>query len=93
MNITLFEIHLDDSTFSSTIGTGEERAEPEAEETQVGVADEMVASDAEDGGRSLALLVPVFVVLGVAVGIAVARKLRGGDDVSEELGEPVEIDA
>ena len=87
MDVTLFEIHLDDAQFGpATIGS---TADDE------GAATGAAESDSGEGSRSVAGRVlrsaPVVVALGVAVGYAISRRFGGDDGVFD--AETVEIEA
>jgi hypothetical protein len=99
MDITLFEIHLDGAQFGpATIG--DEMMERMGKKSGTGepAESEMVdeSGESESGGRSRSppRFLPVVVLLGIAVGYAVSRRFRGGDEGTMDVdAEAVEIEA
>ena len=73
MDVTLFEVHLDDVALRTSGRTG--RASTDAESIAAS------GSDGSDEGlpRAVLALVPVFVGLGVAAGFLAARRFGAGE--------------
>ena len=87
VNITLFEIHLDEAVFEANAPFAGESDE-EAAESAIGTEAEPT-SDEGDGPPAVVPLVMGLVVL-VALA-AILRKLRGGDDEDDfDEGEGVD---
>jgi hypothetical protein len=79
VNITLFEVHLDDSTLTANAPFSAESGEAAAVED-----DETESEDGGSGGPLVALVGFVFLVV---VGVALRRFLRGDEDATDEVGE------
>lgn len=85
MNITLFEVHLDDATIAPALGGAEAAEAIEAIE----LADSQDSYD-DDAGRSWGRILGLFVLLGV--GAAAAAQWRRTDEygLEVEIGEEAE---
>ena len=81
VNITLFEVHLEDSTLTANAPFSDESGDEAAE---YGAEDETEAEEGGSGGPLVALVGFVFLVL---VGVALRRFLGEDEDATEEVGE------
>lgn len=75
-NVTLFELHLENSRFSATKG--------ESGSEEAGSAGDGASEAESGGGRSKAI--PVGLLLLLVVGGVAFRRYRSGDDGGEEGG-------
>ena len=80
VDITIFELNIEDGSFSANLpfGSPEEDSEVEGDEDGAGVAD-----DADGGGSKGLVLLGVLVFLIIAT--AVVKYLTGGDSEDEEV--------
>ena len=88
--LTLFEIHLDDATFTANASAtrGVESALPEGEEADAEAEETEEAGGACPGkGAAKGLLVLVLLVA-----LAAAAKKLTGDELDEELADLAEVD-
>lgn len=89
MDLTIFEVHLDDASFTANAPfAGGDDQEAEAVET----AAEMDAETEEEGGFSIAPLVVGLVVV-AAVALGVRRMLRSEPDEFEHAISDAEAEA
>ncbi len=98
VNITLFEIHLDDASFEANAPfSGSEAEELSEEEAEEAVTGAIGSGDADGSGppKVLPLVVGLVVLVGLA---ALVRKLRGGGDEEppalseDESAAPVDVE-
>lgn len=82
VNITLFEVHLDDSTLTANAPFS-----AESEEDAVAYGSEDDETESEDGGSGGPLVALVGFVFLVLVGVALRRFLGGDEDATEAVGE------
>jgi hypothetical protein len=94
MNVTLFEINVDDATFSPTSIIGEDRPAVELPDDPI-EGSEADAPSSPSRRVVLAGLSAVTVVAGVAVGVLAARRFRARDaePVLDEDHERIAVDA
>jgi hypothetical protein len=89
MELTLFEIHLDDVTFG---GEPPAADEPDRRTRTEPVEPSEAEGTAESGpSRVVLALVPVFLALGVAAGFLAARRFGADRPPADEAGVDVEL--
>lgn len=92
VNITLFEIHLDDASFEANAPFSDAEAEDAEEAAEEYGID--VGGDDDGGPSKLVPLVAGLVLLVVLA--AIVRKLRGGGDdddvVGDETVDPIDVE-
>jgi hypothetical protein len=85
--LTLFEIHLDDATFTANATATEGGDDPDEAEAAAGDDDETAGCPAKRAGKAL-LALAVLAVLALAVG-----RLLGEDLTDEDLDALADLDA
>lgn len=87
MDLTLFELHLDEASFTANAPFTGGETEEEADSSTSGSGD-------DDGGRRARDVLPAILGLVALVGvIALLKKLRGGSDEEPTLEEPPTTEA
>lgn len=82
MDLTLFEVHLDEASFDATAPFADESSD----EGSTGIDVAEGGSESEEGGRSPVPFVVGLVFL-VGVGLAIRRFMGGSDEPGEEMDE------